>query len=93
MVKSFGETNFVCHEFERSQPFSTYLYCVVAGPFDVLEPAADKAHPTVPMKLYCRRELTEHVKKIADDWFRVSKIGIQYYEKVFQTDYAFGKLD
>ena len=93
LVKSFGETNFICHEFERSQPISTYLYCVVAGPFDVLEPAPDKVHPTVPMKLYCRKELTKYVRNIADDWFRVSKIGIEYYEKVFQTPYAFGKLD
>ena len=38
IVSSFGSTKFVCHEFERSKSISTYLYSVIAGPFDVLTP-------------------------------------------------------
>ena len=83
IVKSFGSNKFVSHEFERSKAFSTYLYCVVAGPFDCLTPSPGCEHPTIPMKLYCRKSLTKYAEKIKDDWFRVTNIGIKYYEKVF----------
>jgi aminopeptidase N len=93
IIKSFGDSNFVLHEFERSKAISTYLYCVVAGSFDALEPSPGKENPNVPMKLYCRKSLTKYTENFKDDWFRVTNIGIKYYEKVFQTPYPFGKFD
>jgi aminopeptidase N len=33
------------------------------------------------------------VADIAEDWFRVSKHGIRYYEDMFSRAYPFGKLD
>ena len=93
IVQSFDGVNFVCHEFERTKPISTYLYCIVAGPFDELLPAPGKEHPTIPMRLYCRKSLTKYAEKWKDDWFRITQIGIKYYEKVFATPYPFGKFD
>jgi aminopeptidase N len=29
----------------------------------------------------------------AEDWFRVSRCAINYYEKTFKSAYPFGKLD
>ena len=38
-------------------------------------------------------QLKKFVKEIAEDWFKVTKHGIHYYEKIFSTPYPFGKLD
>jgi aminopeptidase N len=45
------------------------------------------------MRLYCRKSLTWLAEKWKDEWFRVTQIGIKYYEKVFATPYPFGKFD
>ena len=45
------------------------------------------------MKLYCRKSLSKIAEKLKFDWFRVAKIGINYYEKMFDTPYPFDKLD
>jgi len=51
------------------------------------------ADPEIPMKLYVRQSLKEHCALIKEDWFRVTKSGIRYYEKIFSTPYPFGKFD
>ena len=66
---------------------------MTAGPFDVLKPSKGMEHETVPMNLYCRKSLTKYAEKMKDDWFRVTKTGIDYYEKLFNTPYPFDKLD
>ena len=93
IVTAFNGAEIVAHEYERSQPISTYLYCIVAGAFDVMEPEKGKEHPTIPMKLYCRKSLTQYAKDMKDDWFRVTQCGIAFYEKMFNTPYPFGKFD
>jgi hypothetical protein len=45
------------------------------------------------MKIYCRQSIKKFVKEITEDWFKVTKHGIHYYEKIFSTPYPFGKLD
>ena len=93
IVQSLGGAKFVCHEFETTDSISTYLYCIAAGPFDALKPSPGKEHSIIPMQLYCRKSLNSFANKLKDDWFRVTQIGIEYYEKVFATPYPFGKLD
>ena len=60
IVQSFGDQKVVAHEFARTKPISTYLYCVVAGSFDALEPDEDKKDPRIPMRLFCRKSLTKY---------------------------------
>jgi aminopeptidase N len=93
ILSAFGDTEVVAHEFTRSVPISTYLFCIVAGAFDGLEPSPGKAHPKIPMKLYCRKSLTQYVESMKDDWFRITQNGIAFYEKVFNTPYPFDKFD
>ena len=83
------------HEFERTKRISTYLFAFVAGPFDQLLPSAerDSELPRIPMSLYCRKSLTKYAEKIKDDWFRITKASIRYYEQMFDTPYPFDKLD
>ena len=45
IVSSFGDKKVIAHEFAKSARISTYLFCIVAGPYDVLEPEEDKKHP------------------------------------------------
>jgi len=74
-------------------PISTYLYAIVAGPYHKFTPSAAVADPQISMHLYCRQSLKKFVAEIAEDWFRVTKHGIRYYEKIFSTPYPFDKFD
>lgn len=81
------------YRFDKSVPISTYLYCVIAGNYAEFTPSAKVADPQIPMKLYVRQSLKEQCALISEDWFRITKCGIRYYEKVFSTAYPFGKFD
>lgn len=93
MKSSFGATPYHVFEFDKSAPISTYLYCVCAGPYHQFDPSAKNTDKKVPMKIYCRQSIKKYVEEIAEDWFRVTKHGILYYEKMFSTPYPFDKLD
>ena len=93
IVSSFGDKKVIAHEFAKSARISTYLFCIVAGAFDCLEPNPGKGHPKFPMKIYCRKSLTEHTLKIKDEWFEVTYRGIDWYERSFNTPYPFDKFD
>ena len=45
------------------------------------------------MRIYCRKSLTKYMTKMKDDWFRITKASIRYYEQMFDTPYPFDKLD
>ena len=45
------------------------------------------------MKIYVRKSLAGYCEKIADDWYRVTKSSIKFYEEMFGTPYPFDKLD
>ena len=45
------------------------------------------------MRLYCRKSLTKYTEKMKDDWFRITKASIRYYENMFDTPYPFDKID
>jgi aminopeptidase N len=34
MKNSFGTNEYLVHEFDKSAPISTYLYCICAGPYE-----------------------------------------------------------
>lgn len=88
----FGNESFSCSRFEKSQPISTYLYSLVAGSYVTMHPPADVDY-RLSMRLFCRKSLEKYVVKIRDDWFRVTRAGIDFYEQIFSTKYPFGKFD
>ncbi len=80
MVGSFGEGAAVSASvFPLSQPISTYLYCICAGPYVEFKPDSFGDFKVL-MKLYCRKSLAKYVEKIKEEWFRVSEKGITFYE-------------
>jgi aminopeptidase N len=79
-----------CFQFDESYRISTYLFCFVAGPYVCFE--SDKPEIKdykVPMRIFCRKSIAKYVEKLKEDYFRVSKAGIDYYSKTFSTPYPF----
>jgi aminopeptidase N len=94
MIKSFDGKDYTAFQFDRSCKISTYLYCVIAGPYECYLPNAEMAKDTVPMRLFVRQSLKHFVTdEYAQDWFRVTKYGIRFYGEMFSTPYPFDKFD
>ena len=45
------------------------------------------------MKFYSRKSMSKFFGPIKEDYFHVSKCGIDFYENLFSTPYPFAKLD
>ena len=93
MLSSFDDHAWDSYQFAKSVKISTYLYCVCAGPYEEFTPEGSAIDEKIPMKLYCRPSLKKYVAEIAQDWFRVTKHGIHFYEKIFSAPYPFDKFD
>ena len=79
--------------FAPTLPISTYLTALVAGPLhaahDVWTPAA--GGEAIPLGLYCRASLAEHLD--ADEFFTITKQGLDYFSARFSAPYPFGSYD
>ena len=73
--------------FETTPRISTYTFSLHAGPYSVWEADADG----IPMRLMARQSLAEFVA--VDEWFDVSRRGLQYYADYFGVPYPFSKYD
>lgn len=76
--------------FERTPKLSTYLYSLHAGPFHVWE---NKENPGVPLRIFCRKSLVEHIEPFIQEHFDVTLKGIKFYSYFFSREYPFSKLD
>ncbi|GAA4679238.1 aminopeptidase N [Streptomyces chumphonensis] len=82
--------------FARTRPISTYITAVVAGPYHYVADRyrrrlADGTELTIPLGALCRRGLAKHFD--ADDIFRVTKEGLDFFHDHFDYPYPFGKYD
>jgi len=66
---------------------STYITALVAGPYAHVH----DEHDGIPLGLYCRASLAEHLD--ADELFAVTKQGFDFFHRVFDYRYPFGKYD
>lgn len=73
--------------FARLEPFSTYLFAVIAGPY---VKKTDTSGP-VPLGAYCRRSLEPFFDE--DEIFEITRQGLQFYVDYFEQPYPFGKYD
>ena len=76
--------------YKKTQKFSTYLTCFVAGPYHKVEDVY-KGEKEVPLGIYCRKSLAEHLD--AEEIFKITKQGFAFYEKEFGLAYPFDKYD
>ncbi|WP_018685157.1 aminopeptidase N [Actinokineospora enzanensis] len=79
------------HVFETTQRMSTYLVALVAGPYAEWHDGFTDEHGTIPLGIYCRASLAEHMD--AERLFTETKQGFAFYHENFGVPYPFGKYD
>jgi aminopeptidase N len=77
--------------FETTKPMSTYVTALVAGPYAEWRDEYADEHITIPLGIYCRASLAEHMD--ADRLFEQTKQGFDFYHRSFGVPYPFGKYD
>jgi aminopeptidase N len=77
--------------FATSNPLSTYVTAIVAGPYHVVTDTHEGTAARIPLRVFCRRSLAEHLD--AADIFLVTKQGFEFFETLFGRPYPFGKYD
>ena len=82
--------------FARTQPISTYITTVVAGPYhyvsDVYRRTLDGGRTLeIPLGALCRKGLAPYFDP--DDIFTVTKQGLDFFHEHFDYPYPFGKYD
>ncbi|MGC0210940.1 aminopeptidase N [Streptomyces levis] len=91
-----GERSDGVWRFAETRPISTYITCVVAGPYHYVTDAytrtfADGTTLEIPLGALCRKALAPHFD--ADDVFLVTKQGLDFFHDHFDYPYPFGKYD
>ncbi|CAM5477434.1 aminopeptidase N [Streptomyces avidinii] len=77
--------------FAETAPISTYITCVVAGPYHYVTDSYTRGDLTIPLGAMCRKGLAKHFD--ADDVFLVTKQGFDLFHELFDYPYPFGKYD
>jgi len=75
------------HSFATTQPMSSYVTALVAGPYHV----ATDHHDGIDLGIYCRATLAQYLD--ADRLFTETKQGFDFYHAAFGVRYPFGKYD
>jgi len=75
------------HVFVTTEPISTYITALVAGPYHVVR----RAHDGIDLGLYCRASLAEHLDH--ERLFTETEQGFDFFHSAFGVRYPFGKYD
>ena len=75
------------HAFATTEPMSTYVTALVAGPYHVVR----DHHDGIDLGIFCRTSLAEHLD--ADRLFTQTKQGFDFFHRAFGVRYPFGKYD
>ncbi|MCX4551086.1 aminopeptidase N [Streptomyces sp. NBC_01500] len=91
-----GELTDGVWSFAQTQPISTYITAVVAGPYHYVTDTyrrtfADGTELEIPLGAMCRKGLARHFD--ADDIFLITKQGLDFFHDHFDYPYPFGKYD
>ncbi|MGW2620406.1 aminopeptidase N [Streptomyces sp. NPDC001500] len=91
-----GELTDGVWRFAETKPISTYITCVVAGPYhhvtDVYRrDLGDGTTLEIPLGAMCRKGLAPYFE--ADDVFLITKQGLDFFHDHFDYPYPFGKYD
>ncbi|MBZ6134106.1 aminopeptidase N [Streptomyces olivaceus] len=82
--------------FAETKPISTYITCVVAGPYHYVTDTYERTFEDgtrleIPLGALCRKGLAPHFD--ADDVFLITKQGLDFFHDRFDYPYPFGKYD
>ncbi|MDY5153974.1 aminopeptidase N [Actinobaculum suis] len=80
-------------EFPATDPISTYLTALVAGPYEGVEgkPYVSSDGREIPMGVYARKSLAPYLD--AEEIFTITKQGFEYFESNYGHPYPFTKYD
>jgi aminopeptidase N len=81
----------VRHVFADSARISPYIVALVAGPFAQWTDEYSDEDGTIPLGIYCRASLAEHMD--AERLFTETKQGFGFYHQAFGRRYPFEKYD
>ncbi len=73
--------------FPPTPPMSTYLFAVMAGPWK----AWKSSYKGLPLGLYARQTVAKYVD--ANEWFRITSTGLDFFSDYFGTQYPYPKYD
>ncbi|MEV1332417.1 aminopeptidase N [Micromonospora costi] len=76
-------------EFAPTRPLATYFFSLIAGPYHVRR----DEHDGIPLAVYCRRSLAEHLDADAEEIFTVTRQCLDRFHQLFAERYPFGKYD
>ncbi|GAB3943454.1 hypothetical protein GCM10027614_32140 [Micromonospora vulcania] len=76
-------------EFAPTAPLATYFFSLIAGPYHVRR----AEHDGVPLGIYCRRSLAEHLDADAEEIFTITGQCLDRFHQLFTERYPFGKYD
>ncbi|MFI6682983.1 aminopeptidase N [Streptomyces sp. NPDC050485] len=77
--------------FGQTPRLSTYVVSLVAGPYHAVHSEHRRATGRIPLGLYCRQSLAEHLD--ADEILAVTRQGFDWFEERFGHPYPFEKYD
>ncbi|MDR3107828.1 MAG: aminopeptidase N [Bifidobacteriaceae bacterium] len=87
-----GRDDGIVHHFEPTPKLSSYLAALIAGPYARWHSeVTSTSGRTVPMALYARASMAEHVD--AEEIFKITRQGFGFYEPAFDYPYPFAKYD
>ncbi|MDP8907972.1 MAG: M1 family aminopeptidase, partial [Chloroflexota bacterium] len=77
--------------FAPTARISSYITAIVAGPYHRVESEYRAGDRVIPLALYCRSSLAEHLD--AEVLFDETRQGFAFFERVFDLPYPFEKYD
>jgi len=77
--------------FAPTKRISSYITALIAGPYDEVRDEVRTRAGTIPLGVFCRRSLTQHLD--ADNIFDCTKKGFAFFEAEFDQPYPFEKYD
>ncbi|GGZ78210.1 aminopeptidase N [Streptomyces echinoruber] len=77
--------------FEPTPRISTYVTALIAGPYHSVHSVYEKDGQSVPLGIYCRPSLAEHLD--SDAIFEVTRQGFDWFQEKFDYPYPFKKYD
>ncbi|MFF0157659.1 aminopeptidase N [Streptomyces sp. NPDC005263] len=78
-------------EFEPTPRISSYITALIVGPYHSVHSVYEKDGQSVPLGIYCRPSLAEHLD--SDAIFEVTRQGFDWFQEKFDYAYPFKKYD
>ncbi|MDG4832734.1 aminopeptidase N [Solwaraspora sp. WMMD1047] len=75
--------------FAPTAPLATYFISLIAGPYH----SRHAEHDGIPLGIYCRRSLAEHLDRDVDEILTVTRQCLDRFHELFEVRYPFGKYD